>query len=150
MRRQQMILPGLARLGLLQWPKGQEKGPEFWEARDFRFKDPIPVTAEVKESGAPTAAGAKQYWATEQQIFSHSKEVLGEAFCGRWRTLSRQSVIVKFCNISSSSSSALSSSTRVSLKRSLQHWSTAPMTTNRFRSKSMHSGSGKGVRTLHL
>ena len=56
-----MILPGLARLGLLQWPKGQEKGPEFWEARDFRFKDPIPVTAEAKESGVPTAAGAKQY-----------------------------------------------------------------------------------------
>ena len=51
-----MSLPGLARLGLLQWPKGHEKDRTFWEARDFRFKDPIPETAEAKETGAPTAA----------------------------------------------------------------------------------------------
>ena len=66
------------------------------------------MTAEAKESGAPTAEDEMQYEraystyvAYEQQIFFHLKEVLGEAFCGRWRTLSRQSVIVKFCNISS-------------------------------------------------
>ena len=50
MRRQQMSFPGLARLGLMQWPAGQDG--EF-RAREFGLKDPIPVTALRKVGGTP-------------------------------------------------------------------------------------------------
>ena len=53
MRTQQMSLPGLARLGLMQWAEGQDG--EFW-ARDFSFKNPMPVTAERKVKGCPSLA----------------------------------------------------------------------------------------------
>ena len=49
MRRQQMILPGLARLGLLQKEVGGQEG--VLRARDCGIKDPIPVADVRKERG---------------------------------------------------------------------------------------------------
>ena len=48
-----MSLPGLARLGLMQWAEGQDG--EF-RARDFGLKDPMPVTAVRKDEGSPALA----------------------------------------------------------------------------------------------
>ena len=84
MRRQQMISPGLARLGLLQELVDGQDG--LFRARDVGLRDPIPVTAEEKERGTPPLSETTQY-PNEQQVSSKSKEVLGEASCGRWRAL---------------------------------------------------------------
>ena len=93
-----MISPGLARLRLLQELVDGQDG--LFRARDVGLRDKIPVTAEEKERGSPPLSEITQY-PNEQQVFSKSKEVLGEASCGRWRALKRQSSIVKFCSVSS-------------------------------------------------
>ena len=134
-----MISPGLARLGLLQELVDGQDG--LFRARDVGFRDPIPVTAEEKERGTPPLSETTQY-PNEQQVSSKSKEVLGEAPCGRWRALKRQSSIVNSFDVSSIKvicdwisdrmnsflsllSSSLSSSTlrwdKVTLKMSGQH-----------------------------
>ena len=104
-----MISPGLARLGLLQELVSQcvtslqesvEGQDGLFRVRDVGLRDPIPVTAEEKERDSPSLEKTTQY-PSEQQVFSKSKEVLGEASCGRWRALKRQSSIVKFCSVSS-------------------------------------------------
>ena len=104
-----MISPGLARLGLLQELVSQcvtslqesvEGQDGLFRARDVGLRDPIPVTAEEKERGSPPLSEITQY-PNEQQVFSKSKEVLGEASCGRWRALKRQSSIVNSCSVSS-------------------------------------------------
>ena len=75
MRTQQMSFPGLARLGLMQWARGQDG--EF-RARDFGLKYPMPVAAVRKFKRRPPLPLLEQY-PTLQQVFLGSKRVLGEA-----------------------------------------------------------------------
>ena len=53
MRRQQTSFPGLARLGLLQWPNGQ--AARVWP-KPLGIRDPIPVTPEANDVGPPTTS----------------------------------------------------------------------------------------------
>ena len=74
-----MSFPGLARLGLVQWAKGQDGE---LRARDLGVKDRTPVTALRKVRGTPALSEARQK-PNLQQMFTGSKDVLGEASGGR-------------------------------------------------------------------
>ena len=94
-----MILPGLARLGLLQKEVGGQEG--VLRARDCGIKDPIPVADVRKERGLPPAVKNLLTQKSNEQHMNGSKNVRWGAFGGRWRALSLQSLIVKFRIISS-------------------------------------------------
>ena len=96
-----MILPGLARLGLLQKEVGGQEG--VFRVRDCGIKDPIPEADVRKERGLLPAVSVKYLCLQKpsEQHMNGSKNVLWGAFGGRWRALSLQSLIVKFFIISS-------------------------------------------------